>query len=102
MLILETCLQKALSVKMYVCATIQHFGFQIFVPIDGFSLTSTYFNVFHLVARVNMTRYDVFNRDWVDTQWQQYTTHLHTNNTQYRERNIHNKQKIKQKNELFQ
>jgi hypothetical protein len=25
---------------------------------------------------------DVFNCNWVDTWWQQYSTHLHTNNTQ--------------------
>jgi hypothetical protein len=25
--------------------------------------------------------YIFFNRNWVDTQWQQYITHLHTNNT---------------------
>jgi hypothetical protein len=24
----------------------------------------------------------VFNRSWVDTRWQQYSTHLRTNNTQ--------------------
>jgi hypothetical protein len=30
-----------------------------------------------------MIRYDVFvNCNWVDTRWQQYSTHLHTNNTQ--------------------
>jgi hypothetical protein len=23
----------------------------------------------------------IYNRNWVDTQWQQYTTHLHTNST---------------------
>jgi hypothetical protein len=23
-----------------------------------------------------------FNRNWVDTRWEQYNTHLHTNNTQ--------------------
>jgi hypothetical protein len=25
--------------------------------------------------------YDIFNRNLVDTRWQQYITHLHTNNT---------------------
>jgi hypothetical protein len=25
---------------------------------------------------------DIFNCNWVDTQWQQYSTHLHTNSTQ--------------------
>jgi hypothetical protein len=24
----------------------------------------------------------IFNRNWVDTRWQQYSTHLHTNSTQ--------------------
>jgi hypothetical protein len=24
----------------------------------------------------------LFNRNWVDTRWQQYSTHLHTNSTQ--------------------
>jgi hypothetical protein len=23
----------------------------------------------------------IFNRNWVDTRWQQYITHLHTNST---------------------
>jgi hypothetical protein len=27
----------------------------------------------------------LFNCNWVDTRWQQYSTHLHTNSTQYRE-----------------
>jgi len=27
-------------------------------------------------------KYDIFNCNWVDTRWQQYSTHLHTNNTQ--------------------
>jgi hypothetical protein len=26
--------------------------------------------------------YDTFNRNWADTRWQQYSSHLHTNNTQ--------------------
>jgi hypothetical protein len=26
--------------------------------------------------------YYIFNRNWVDTRWQQYSTHFHTNNTQ--------------------
>jgi len=25
--------------------------------------------------------YDIFNCNWVDTRWQYYSTHLHTNNT---------------------
>ena len=30
-----------------------------------------------------MIRYDIFvNCNWVVTRWQQYSTHLHTNNTQ--------------------
>jgi len=30
-----------------------------------------------------MIRYDTFvNCNWVVTRWQQYSTHLHTNNTQ--------------------
>jgi hypothetical protein len=36
----------------------------------------------------------LFNRNWVDTRWQQYSTHLRTNNTQYRELNIHNNKKL--------
>jgi hypothetical protein len=28
----------------------------------------------------------IFNRNWVDTRWQQYITHLHTNNTQNTEK----------------
>jgi hypothetical protein len=33
---------------------------------------------------------DIFNLKWVDTRWQSYSTHLHTNNeTEYTEMNIH-------------
>src|SRR5215475_2735591 len=28
----------------------------------------------------------IFNRNWVDTRWQHYITHLHTNNTQNTEK----------------
>jgi hypothetical protein len=28
-----------------------------------------------------MIWYDIFNRNWVDTRWQQYIEHLHTHNT---------------------
>jgi hypothetical protein len=28
----------------------------------------------------------IFNRNWVDTRWQQYITHLHTNSTQNTEK----------------
>jgi hypothetical protein len=28
----------------------------------------------------------IFNRNWVDTRWQQFITHLHTNNTQNTEK----------------
>jgi hypothetical protein len=31
----------------------------------------------------------LFNRSWVDTRWQQYSTHLHTNNTQNNTKIIH-------------
>jgi hypothetical protein len=45
----------------------------------------------------------IFNRNWVDTRWQQYGSHLHTNNTQNTEigtyitikkSNIHNNTKL--------
>jgi hypothetical protein len=45
----------------------------------------------------------LFNRNWVDIRWQQYSSHLHTNNTQNTENgtyitmnklNIHNNYKI--------
>jgi hypothetical protein len=44
----------------------------------------------------------IFNRNWVDTRWQQYSTHLHTNNTQNTENGkyiikklkIHNNKKL--------
>jgi hypothetical protein len=45
----------------------------------------------------------VFNCNWIDTRWQQYSTHLHTNNTQNTENgkyitikklNIHNNKKL--------
>jgi hypothetical protein len=29
-----------------------------------------------------MIWYDIFNRNWVDARWQQYSTHLHINSTQ--------------------
>jgi hypothetical protein len=29
-----------------------------------------------------MVWYDIFKCNWVDTRWQQYSTHLHTNRTQ--------------------
>jgi hypothetical protein len=32
----------------------------------------------------------VFNHEWVDTQWQQYSTHLHTNNIQNTENGTYN------------
>jgi hypothetical protein len=35
--------------------------------------------------------YDIFNCNWVDTRWQWYSRHLHTNNTYYVEQ--HNRQK---------
>jgi hypothetical protein len=35
------------------------------------------FKIFH-----GLMNNPVFNRNWVDTQWQQYSTHLHTNNIQ--------------------
>jgi hypothetical protein len=44
--------------------------------------------------------YDIFvNCNWVATRWQQYSTHLHTNNTE----NKHNrhKQYIEQHNSLI-
>jgi predicted transcriptional regulator len=28
------------------------------------------------------SKYGIFNRNWVDTQWQQYSSHLQTNSTQ--------------------
>jgi hypothetical protein len=28
----------------------------------------------------------IYNRNWVDTRWQQYITHLHTNNTHITEK----------------
>jgi hypothetical protein len=46
---------------------------------------------------------DIFNRSWVDTRWQQYNTHLHTNGTQNTEKgayikiknlNIYNNKKL--------
>jgi hypothetical protein len=32
----------------------------------------------------------IFNRSWVDTRWQQYITHLHTNSTHNTEKNTYN------------
>jgi hypothetical protein len=33
--------------------------------------------------------YNVFNCNWVDTRWQQNSTHLHTNNTQNTDNGTH-------------
>jgi hypothetical protein len=40
----------------------------------------------------------IFNRNWVDTWWQQYSTHLHTNNTQITENETYIKIKTIQNN----
>jgi hypothetical protein len=37
----------------------------------------------------------ITNCNWADTQWQQYSTYLHTNSTQNIERNIRNNKKKK-------
>jgi len=38
---------------------------------------------FFLTSRLNYIGIDIFvNCNWVDTQWQQYSIHLHTNSTQ--------------------
>jgi hypothetical protein len=45
-----------------------------------------------------MIRYDIFvNCSWVVTRWQQYSTHLHTNNTQ-----SNTKQKIHRKTQQLE
>jgi hypothetical protein len=80
----------------------QNFNVQAIV-INSYSLKLT-----HLVHHIcSISWYDVWyniiNRNWVDTQWQQYSTHLHTNNTQNTENrtyitikklNIHNNKKL--------
>jgi hypothetical protein len=72
----------------------------------------TWYMVWYDMIWYGMVRYDmiwhdiwymiwyIFNRDWVDTRWQQYSTHLHTNKlyTEYGEGNTHNNQKIKHPN----
>jgi hypothetical protein len=47
--------------------------------------------------------YDIFNRNWVDTRWQQYSTHLHKTIHINRERNItiKNKTYITIKNKTY-
>jgi hypothetical protein len=34
----------------------------------------------------DIVRYDIYNLSWVDTRWQQYITHLHTNSTHHIEK----------------
>jgi len=46
-----------------------------------------------------MIRYNIFNCNWVATRWQQYSTHLHTNNTQ--KNTIDTKQYIEQHSSLI-
>jgi hypothetical protein len=51
--------------------------------------------IYVLQSQNEMQHIYLLNRNLVDTRWQQYSTHLHTNNTQkYRERNILNNQKL--------
>jgi hypothetical protein len=68
--------------------------------------TSTYFGCISSPSSgARMYIYDIyiFNRDWVDTRWQQHSTHLHTNSTHNTENgtyitikklNIHNNNKL--------
>jgi hypothetical protein len=56
------------------------------------------------MSEYDMIRYIyIFNRNWVDTRWQQCSTHLHTNDTQNTENatyvtmkklSIHNNKKL--------
>jgi hypothetical protein len=39
----------------------------------------------------------IYNCNWVDTRWQQYSTHLHTNNTQNTQNGTYIIKKIKHK-----
>jgi len=42
-----------------------------------------YYMYTHTHTHTHICRYDILvNCNWVDTQWQQYSTHVHTNNTQ--------------------
>ena len=48
-------------------------------PADSYS---KYSHQHHIISYTNMI-YDMFvNCNWVDTRWQWYSTHLHTNSTQ--------------------
>ena len=50
------------------------------VPVQGCTLSLPFY--FLRLPPGCMVRYDIFvNCKWVDTRWQQYSTHLHTNST---------------------
>jgi hypothetical protein len=38
--------------------------------------------ILEIIQSWYMIWYDIFNCNWVDTRWQQYSSHLHTNSTQ--------------------
>ena len=39
--------------------------------------------IHYITCKTAFNVIDIFvNRSWVDTRWQQYSTHLHTNSTQ--------------------
>jgi hypothetical protein len=54
-----------------------------YVDLDARVLCIT--NVIYVYIYIYIYIY-MFNRNWVDTRWQQHITHLHTNNTQNKEK----------------
>ena len=55
-------------------------GFSSNIRVSPVSVISPMFGT-HLRLNIDVIWYDIFNCNWVDTRWQQHSTHLHTNNT---------------------
>jgi hypothetical protein len=45
-------------------------------------MTGNFYRFIIIVGIIIIIYLFIFNCNWVDTRWQQYSTHLHTNNTQ--------------------
>jgi len=78
------------SIRMWLVVQPVNFNTSIFVPrfkkgnqeVNALQIPNQPHNSVH-VKSICVLTYDIFvNYIWVDTRWQQYSTHLHTNNTQ--------------------
>jgi hypothetical protein len=64
---------KLIFISCLLCLRLTtDFSFQIFDSVYGMWYIYIYIYIFIFI----------FNRNWGDTRWQQYSSHLHTNNTQ--------------------